>query len=219
MIKKIKYCIMKLRWQRNCRIGKNVVVDRAATFEGQNVVKKNSIILHTHLGYASYVGENCFIKNAVIGKYTCIANDVKTVSGTHPSREYVSVHPAFYAKETPVDMTYVNENCFDEYKWLDKQENVAISIGNDVWLGEGVRILDGVKIGDAPIIGAGAVVVKDIPAYAVAVGVPAKVIRYRFSDEQIKSLLQIQWWNKDDVWLREHAEQFRDIENFLKRMV
>ena len=61
--------------------------------------------------------------------------------------------------------------------------------------------------------------VKDIPPYAVSAGVPAKVIRYRFSDEQIKSLLQIQWWNKDDVWLREHAEQFRDIENFLKRMV
>ena len=217
IIKQIKHGIMKIRWKKYCKIEKNAVIDRGSSFEGKNVIKRNSDILHSHLGYASYVGEDCFKKNAVIGRYTCIANDVKTVSETHPSKDFVSAHPAFYAKKTPVDLTYVNENCFREYKWLDEEKSITICIGNDVWLGEGVRILDGVTIGDGAIVGAGAVVVKDIPPYAVAGGVPAKIIRYRFSEEEIQKLLKIKWWNREQTWLREHAELFRDIKRFLER--
>lgn len=80
-----------------------------------------------------------------------------------------------------------------------------------------MRILDGVTIGDGAIVGAGAVVVKDIPPYAVAGGVPAKIIRYRFSEEEIQKLLKIKWWNREQTWLREHAELFRDIKRFLER--
>lgn len=68
-------------------------------------------------------------------------------------------------------------------------------IGNDVWIGAGAIILHKVSIADGAVIGTGAVVTKDIPPYAIAVGNPAKVIRYRFSDEYIKQLLDIQWWN------------------------
>lgn len=71
-------------------------------------------------------------------------------------------------------------------------------IGHDVWLGRNALILSGVNIGDGAVIGAGAVVVKDIPPYAIAAGNPARVIRYRFDRQQIAALEKIQWWNWDD---------------------
>lgn len=216
IIKKIKYFIMKFRWKNKCSLASKTVVDRNAVFEGKNAVRENSKILNSKLGYATYVGENCFLKNALIGKYTCIANDVKTISGAHPTSQYVSIHPAFYSKITPIGLTYSEKDYFKEYEWLDEKKNITIKIGNDVWIGEGVRILDGVKIDDGAIIAAGAVVVKDVPAYAVVGGVPAKIIKYRFKEEQIKKLLQCAWWNRDEAWIKACAIKFRDIEEFLR---
>lgn len=70
-------------------------------------------------------------------------------------------------------------------------------IGNDVWLGANSLVLKGVKIGDGAVIGAGAVVTKDVPPYAIVGGNPAKVIKMRFDDETIGKLMQLQWWNLD----------------------
>lgn len=70
-----------------------------------------------------------------------------------------------------------------------------ISIGNDVWIGMGVTILSGVKIGDGSVIAAQSVVTKDVPPYAIVAGNPAQVVKYRFDQETIQALLRIQWWN------------------------
>jgi len=78
-------------------------------------------------------------------------------------------------------------------------------LGNDVWIGANTLIMGGIKVGDGAIIGAGAVVTKDIPAYAIAVGCPAKVIRYRFDEPTIGRLLALQWWNKPDQEIRNLA--------------
>ncbi len=78
--------------------------------------------------------------------------------------------------------------------------------------------MQGVTIGDGAVIGAGAVVTKDIPPYAVAVGIPARVTRYRFKKEQINALLQFKWWERDEAWLAEHAGLFGNIEEFLRNI-
>jgi serine acetyltransferase len=78
-----------------------------------------------------------------------------------------------------------------------------------------VTILDGIKIGDGAVIGAGAVVTKDIPPYAVAVGCPIKIIKYRFSKEIIDSLIASKWWDQDDVVLKEIEKNLFDVEKFL----
>jgi virginiamycin A acetyltransferase len=104
----------------------------------------------------------------------------------------------------------VNENKFDERK--------RVLIGNDVFIGRNVIILDGVTIGDGAVIGAGALVSKNIPPYAVAVGNPIKIIKYRFSEEIIEKLLALQWWNKEEAVLQKLAEHCFDMEGFLEEM-
>ncbi len=90
-------------------------------------------------------------------------------------------------------------------------------IGNDVWIGQNAVIMAGVKIGDGAVIGSGAVVTKDIPDYAIAVGVPAKVIKYRFTEEQIKALKKIKWWDWADEQIAERYDDFFHIDEFVKK--
>lgn len=93
-----------------------------------------------------------------------------------------------------------------------------IKIGNDVWLGQNVLITNGSNIGNGVIAGAGAIITKDVPDYAVVVGVPARIIRYRYTPEQIKELNKIAWWDWTDEEIRDRFEDFYlPIEDFLKK--
>ena len=95
------------------------------------------------------------------------------------------------------------------------EESLHTTIGNDVFIGANVTVLDGVNISDGAVIGAGAVVTKDIPPYAIALGIPAKVVKYRFDEAIIKSLLEKQWWNGTEEDLRKVERNFWDVESFL----
>lgn len=92
-----------------------------------------------------------------------------------------------------------------------------IHIGNDVWIGREAFIMDGVTIGDGAIIGARAVVSNDVPPYAVAVGSPIQVKKYRFTSQQIERLLAIQWWNWDRQTIIDRMADFRNIEQFVTK--
>ena len=81
-----------------------------------------------------------------------------------------------------------------------------IVIGNDVWIGYEAVVMQGVRIGDGAVIGSRAVVTKDVPPYSIVGGIPAKVIRKRFSEEVIEKLLKIQWWNWDDEAVRKNLQ-------------
>lgn len=95
-------------------------------------------------------------------------------------------------------------------------QKYEILIGNDVWIGNGVTILPGVKIGDGAVIAAGSIVTKDVPSYSIVGGSPARVIKYRFSDEQIEKLLKIKWWEWDDNKIAANKESFSlDIQEFI----
>ena len=89
-----------------------------------------------------------------------------------------------------------------------------IVVGNDVWIGSHALIMDGVKIGDGAIIAAGSIVTKDVAPYAIVGGIPAKTIRYRFSDLHIKFLLDFAWWNRDFDWIETHYMDFLNIDSF-----
>jgi acetyltransferase-like isoleucine patch superfamily enzyme len=97
------------------------------------------------------------------------------------------------------------------------EERKKIVIGNDVFIGANVTVLDGVTIGDGAIIGAGAVVSKDIPPYAIAVGCPINVIKYRFSPVHIDRLLRIRWWEFSNEKLQDVEKYFFDVESFIQK--
>ena len=97
--------------------------------------------------------------------------------------------------------------------------NYPVVIGNDCWIGDGVSIIGGVKIGDGAVILAGAIVTKDIPPYAIVGGIPAQIIKYRYSEQDINFLLKFQWWNKDPKWLNNNSELFLDIEKLKKSTI
>lgn len=214
LLHSLKQFVHRRRVGSACRFGSHTTIDSTSIFEGANRLGNNSVFLNSSIGYGSYVSESSFIKNTKIGKFTCIAPSVMTVAGNHPLN-FVSVHPAFYSlHQIP---SYVNETKFEEYKYIDQKKKISIVIGNDVWIGTRATILEGVNIGDGAVVGAGAVVTKDVPPYAIVGGVPAKIIKYRFNDETINKLLELQWWNKGENWIKQHASEFEDVNSFIER--
>lgn len=203
----------RIRFKRFCSIAPSCVVLGDCKFEGGNKLADKTYFRDSTLGYKSYIGTGCEFNKTRIGRYTSIGNNVVLVTGTHPVNNVISTHPAFYASISHSD-SYVKDFKFDE-TLTDENGNCAV-IGNDVWIGNNVLIRGGVSIGDGAIIGMGAVVTKDIPPYAIAAGVPARIIRYRFSNEDINKLLQLKWWDKPQEWIIDHAEDFSNAEMFLK---
>jgi len=150
------------------------------------------------LGDLSYVGKRSQVCSTKMGRFCSIGEDVKIGPGLHPV-DFVSTHPAFYANNKK-SLCFSDKLLIDEYK--------AVEIGNDVWIGTNAIILGGLKIGDGAIIAAGAIVTKDVEPYAIVGGNPAKIIKYRFSEEVIAKLLKLKIWERDLKWIRENHAYF-----------
>lgn len=159
------------------------------------------------LGDFTYIAGNTNISKTTIGKFCSIGPYCKIGLGKHPTKDFVSTHPVFFSTLKQAQVTFADINYFDEFAY--------IIIGNDVWLGANVIVVDGVKIGDGAIVAAGSVVTKDIPPYAIVGGVPAKIIKYRFEKEEIEKLLQLKWWDMDVEYLKENFTKFHDVKGFL----
>jgi len=154
----------------------------------------------------TYVAPNASISKTNIGKFCSIGPNLMCGRGIHPTNG-ISTSPMFYSTARPNGVSLCEKDKIIERK--------IINIGNDVFIGANVTILDGISIGDGAIIGAGAVVSKDIPPFAIAVGTPIQIKKYRFDDQQIKELLDIKWWNKDEEHLQEVEKYFFSIDKYL----
>lgn len=159
------------------------------------------------LGKYSYIAKNCTVNNAEIGRFCSIGPNFCCGLGIHPTNG-ISTSPMFYSTAKQNGVTLCKENKVKESK--------KTTIGNDVFIGANVTVLDGVSIADGAVIGAGAIVVDDIPPYAVAVGVPAKVVKYRFCQKEIEALLESQWWKGSDEKIKMVEQNFFDVDSFLE---
>lgn len=197
---------------RGVRISPLAFFNHKTSFEGANNIHKGAHVSNSDIGYGTYIGENTQLINCRIGRYCSIASDIKVVSATHPTKCYVSTSPMFFSTLKQTGLTYCDTNKFNESLLID---NRCAIIGNDVWIGDGATIKGGVRVGDGAIIAMNACVTSDVPPYAIVGGVPAKIIRYRFSSDQIHDLLSIAWWNKPEDWIIKHAHLFTAIDEFL----
>lgn len=179
-------------------------------FGAYNTVYKYARLRNSELGDFSYVARNSQIYNTKVGKFTCIGPNVSAGMGAHPSEGFVSTHPLFYSTLGQAGgLVIVEKNLFDEFPHTE--------IGNDVWIGNNAIIKYGIKIGDGAIIGSGAMVTKDVEPYSIVGGVPAKIIKYRFPEEQIEFLENLKWWDKDLEWLKNNKHLFQNICEFQKK--
>ena len=160
------------------------------------------------VGAYSYLAKNSNITNCTIGKFCSIGPNFCCGLGIHPTHG-ISTSPMFYSPSKVNGVAFVSSSKVKESK--------RTTIGNDVFIGTNVTVLDGVTIGDGAVIGAGAVVSKDIPPYAIAVGCPIRIIKYRMTEEQIAAMQRIQWWNWEDDRLQEVEKMFDDIDGFIEK--
>lgn len=208
---------IKTKFSKSIIFGKYTLI-YGSKFVGKAKLGSNSIFVDSSLGYGSYFGNNCRLSNTRIENFTSIGSNVTVINTTHPTQKFVSTSPVFFSVLKQASFSYVKKQKFQEQIYIDKNEKVSVFIGNDVWIGENVTILGGIKINDGAIIGANSLVTKDVPSYAIVGGIPAKIIRYRFNDGDIDFLKKIEWWNKDEKWIKRHADYFEDIELLKSKM-
>lgn len=161
-------------------------------------------------GDYSYTAGNVSIVYSTIGKFASIANSVRINPGNHPQWRVTQHHCTYRRIQYGFD-TVEDEGIF---QW---RRDHHCHIGHDVWIGHGAIIMPGVKIGIGAIIGSGAIVTDDIPDYAIAVGVKARVIKQRFPDHIAEALIKIAWWNWDRSTLEARFQDLLHVESFIEK--
>lgn len=181
------------------------------------------VCIHATLAHHNLINVGAFtgiyggrIGHCTIGRYCSIAPGVDIASDQHPT-DWLSSSMMQYVPNLHGWGDWLTRNNYDYVEPKQKfKSNTPVNIGNDVWIGQGVFIKSGVNIGHGAVIAAHSVVTNDIPPYAIAAGVPAKIKKYRFSDETIKRLLNVEWWNYNISTIKNI--DFSNIENTLSQL-
>lgn len=156
----------------------------------------------------SYIGYDGEVHNCDIGAFCSIANRFIAGGAKHPI-DWVSTSPVFYNAKGGTGLHLGH---------LEIPPAKRTYIGHDVWIGARVIVMQGIQIGNGAIIGAGSVVTKDIPPYAIAVGCPAKVIKYRFDEKTIAELQETEWWKLPDEQLLGLSKKISHPKSFCKAL-
>jgi acetyltransferase-like isoleucine patch superfamily enzyme len=172
----------------------------------KTMVRSGNEVGNISLGDYSYIsGPRSYVEEAVIGKFCSIARQVIIGVSGH-NYEWVTTSPIITSNE----YGFIKDNV------LEPQKGMPV-IGNDVWIGLNAIIMRGVVIGDGAVVAAGSIVTKDVDSYSIVAGTPAKHIRYRFSVDQRQKLLDIKWWEWEEIKIKENVDLFYDIDAFISK--
>lgn len=200
LISKLLYKLYAIR----SRIIRDFIVSTLNRLEGgavHSVTFRKIFKTYHHVEIGMYSMGGCFRRGNIapgttIGRYCSFARNVTVLNRNHPL-DFKSTHALFFNPALKLCDHYV-------------VEDTPLKIGNDVWMGEYAVILAHVtEIGDGAVIGAGTIVNKNVPPYAVVIGNPGRVVRYRFSKETIDELLASRWWEKDLEQVKQNIEEFQ----------
>src|SRR6478609_389418 len=175
-------------------------------------VGARTILHEVTMGDYSYVVNDAQITYTTIGKFCSIAAMTRINPGNHPMQRASQAHFTYRAS------AYFPGEA-DEPEFFDWRRSHPVHIGHDVWIGHGAIILPGRSIGTGAVVAAGAVVTKDVPAYTIVAGNPARIIKRRFPEEITSRLAELAWWNWDHETLRSALPDFRKlaVEDFLSK--
>lgn len=199
MLSNVEYFVSKLIKKLHLRAIKNSTVDKTSS------IGFGTSFINSKMNRNSFCGYDCIIINVSIGSFCSIASNCE-IGGASHSIDWLSTSPAFNENKDQINKKY----SYHKYNTSKKT-----FVGHDVWIGSRAIVKAGVKIGDGAVIGMGSVVTKDIPAYEIWAGNPARFIRKRFDDEICETLEQLQWWDFDDEKLEKYAEYSNDISRFI----
>lgn len=182
---------------RSSRVGRHCSIDR------------QNLLLNVTLGDRSYTGPWCMLFHAEVGRYCSISYRV-TIGPPDHNYHRLSSHPFIYDPKFGL---------FEESEELRNEKfSRPCRIGHDVWIGCNATILRGVEVGNGAVIGAHALVNRDVPSYAIVAGTPARIIGYRFSREVIAELERIRWWEWPEEKIRKHHTLFMTEEPSLEEL-
>ena len=216
----LRWCLWPVwlrSWHQRRRLRRNnptAIIHPHAVVEGTDLGRSVFLdegvwIYQCKIGDYSYVVDGARVAHTKMGRFCSVAPRAYVGLPQHPARTFVSSHPIFYQYLPSRGQDFAGRDYFSGFSLTE--------VGHDVWIGAGAMVKGGIKIGHGAIIGAGAVVTHDVPAFAICAGVPARVIRYRFSPRQIEFLLSFEWWNKDEKWLRANWQALHHIESFMEQ--
>ena len=192
-------------------------IDPTARLEGAELgayceVGARTILHDVVMGDYSYVVNDAQITYTTIGKFCSIAAMTRINPGNHPMHRATQAHFTYRASAY-----FPGES--DDAEFFAWRKSHRVHVGHDVWIGHGAIILPGRSIGTGAVIAAGAIVTKDVPAYSIVGGNPARPIKRRFSEAIADRLIRLSWWDWDHDALRAALPDFRKlaIEDFLEK--
>ncbi len=175
---------------------------RDATLGRFTEIKERVAFSDSQLGDYSYVERQAEVIYAKIGKFCCIAANARINALEHPL-ERVSQHKMTYR----ANEYFLGAKLDSEFR--ARRQGRLVETGNDVWIGHGAIIKPGVKIGHGAVVAAGAIVTRDVPAYAIVAGVPARFLRWRFEPKVSARIIALVWWDWEHDRLAAAVEDMR----------
>lgn len=191
------------------KLGLEAAIDPSATVTDCRLGRYTKVgartsLTETELGDYSYIVNDGNVIYTTIGKFCSIAAHVRINPGQHPMTRVSQHHFVYRAGD-------YFEDAPNEAAFFDWRRASHVSIGHDIWIGHGAIVLAGRKVGNGAVIGAGSVVTKDVPAYTIVAGNPARPIRRRFEQGIAERIEALGWWDWDHERLQGALEDFRQL--------